>query len=806
MLEQVKAEAKRFYDMGFAIHWLHPNSKRPIESGWTTGPRKPWQYLNETHIDNLNVGVRLGTPSKIGDGYLCVIDLDVKSTDKADAVEALRYVKEHFSVHIMPSVKSGRGGGSMHFYCLTAAPQTPILAYRSTKLVKAYMPSAKATGPNVKGLTTDEIAKGLRLRPAWEVSIMGEGQQVVLPPSIHPDSKKNYLWDRHLKNKKVLPLCNFSAVEPVKSEKPATTKSDKAPDNEKFLFEAVDVVLFDVKISTKIYDWIVTGEGVEDRSASLLPICKALYKAGLNQNEILSVLTDPEYWISSCGYEHAQTKNRARAAYWVYKYSLKKVLSENNVAAIFEAPIQQRKLTSEELAHEEETVFELEHWTAELDSSEKGVIKPTFKNCKLFIENALEGETFLDEAPPVLGHNEFAGNDYFVEDTPWGALANEAVTDTSILHIKNWCIRKFGVEFSVNTLNEVVQQLSHANKFHPVRDYIKSLEWDGVSRIDTWLKDYAFAVAPEPYLSDISRKFLVAMVQRVFQPGCLFRQVIILEGMQEAGKSSLARALGGKWFTDAPLNIGDKDSIMTMQSNWVIELGELSALNKADSLVLKAFISQQTDRMRPPYGRRMVDFPRQSVFIGTTNDEHYLKDPTGNTRFWPVKVGDVIDFKGCEAVRDQLFAEAYQLYLKGEPIYLTDKVSKAQAVAQQAEREAQDEWLTVIRDVVFADSWLREEFELKDLTKHLTELGAHKLSPYDTFRITTCLKKLNFESFREGKAPRRRLWRLKGAGVETDVDVDFDDLVVEGDLIGKSGQEYQFLRRKMLRQNGVKNV
>lgn len=783
MLEAVKAEAKRLYGLGFAIHWLHPKSKRPIENAWTTGPRKRWEYLEETYIDNLNVGVRLGKPSKVGAGYLSVIDLDVKSTDKKHAKEAIEFLRTMVSnVDEMPSVNSGRGNGSMHFYCITEEPITPMLLKRSETVVKALMPSSKPTKKNTQGLTAKEIDAGYRWRPAWEVSLMGEGQQVVLPPSIHPDSKKPYLWGRHIKNAKSLPkLGDISLPAEIedltKDNNPPHVKKalkDHAGEKTKFVFEVQDVNLFGLPISEKIFNFITTGEGIEDRSASLLPIAKALHKAGLNQNQILTVLTDPENYIASCGYDHAETKNRARAAYWLYKYTVKKVINEQS--SIFDAPLKDnKKLSVEEIEAGEET--ELDHWTAELDESEKGILKPTFKNCKLILENVLEDETFLDKPPAILGHNEFAGNDYFIEDTPFGNEAGKAVTDTSILDIKNWCIKRYGIEFSVNTINEVVQQLSYQNRFHPVRDYVKSLTWDGVPRVNEWLKKYAKAVAPEPYLSDISRKFLVAMIKRIFEPGCQYRQVLILEGKQEAGKSSLARALGGQWFTDAPLNIGDKDSIMAMQSNWVIELGELSALNRADSLVLKAFISQQTDRMRPPYGRRMVDYPRQSVFIGTTNDEHYFKDPTGNTRFWPVKVGDVIDFKGCEDVRDQLFAEAYELYVAGEELYLTDPVSKAQALAQQTEREMQDEWLTVIRDVVFSEKWLRGNFEIKELANQLTELGAHRMSQFDVFRITQCLKKLGFTSYREGKKPRRRLWKLaENGGVDNGMNVQDEEI------------------------------
>lgn len=140
---EIFKEAQRLYKLGFAIHWLHPKSKRPIESGWTTGPRKDWQYLSETYIDGLNLGVRLGTPSKMGEGYLAVVDVDVKSKDERHKKEAVAAAKKLLKGIKCPAVSSGRGNGSRHYYCLTKEPFKTFNPAVSEEKVKVSMPSKK---------------------------------------------------------------------------------------------------------------------------------------------------------------------------------------------------------------------------------------------------------------------------------------------------------------------------------------------------------------------------------------------------------------------------------------------------------------------------------------------------------------------------------------------------------------------------------------------------------------------------------------------------------------------------------------
>lgn len=763
MLEdKTLAEAKRLHTLGLAIHWLLPKSKRPVESKWTTGPRKDWGYLKGTYKRGMNVGVRLGQPSKINGNFLAVIDVDVKSKDAKHNKEVTAALSQLVSIDTLPEVVSGRGNGSRHYYVLTAKPVKPFRALQSPDEVKVDMPSVKPSKREIAALSAQEIEAGVRLRQAWEISIMGEGQQVVLPPSIHPDSGRAYAWRNSFtkETERVVKLPEPEAANKSKriGDKPEVKERSEGSNLRMFSPEPVNIEW--LPISEKVREQILTGDGVEDRSAALLPVASALMRAGLTKNKILSVLTDPTNYLGQVAYDHAQTKDRTRAAQWLWKYTVKKVFDEQSAEAMFREPIVEAvKLTKEEIEHEQSLLDESDHWSRRLDRNDNGKVRPTFKNCKLMLINAVPDAI-------LLGRNEFASQDYWLTDTPWGSKAGEVISDSSILGAKDWCITSRNVEFTLNTLNETVMHLAGLKRWHPVRDYLKTLNWDGVDRSSTWLKVFGKAKGPEPYLSDVSRKVLVAMVARVMNPGCKFDHVLILEGHQGIGKSSLVRALAGDWFSDVPLNIGDKDGIMAMQSKWVIELGELSTMSRTDVDALKAFVTQTHDRMRPPYGRRMEEYPRQSIFIGTTNNDSYLKDPTGARRFWPVELGEGVDWNALAEVRDQLFAEAYGYYMLEEPLYLENKLSQELATYEQHGRTIRDEWGSIIREILNSESWELKEFEIADLAKRMQDVGAHKLSPADVQRISNCLRALGYKKRREGspfcprggRVIRRRLW------------------------------------------------
>lgn len=781
-------EMQRLHALGFATLWLHPKSKRPIGNEWAKGPRKSLKELRAEYKNGFNVGVRLGSPSRIqtvGEGacYLAVVDVDIKSTDPRHHKEALHALRELMGKKTLPEVQSGRGNGSRHLYCLTREPFKTWNPAESDETVRVFIPSKSPSKRELAELTEAEIKQGWRLSRAWEISLYSEGRQVVLPPSIHPDSGKQYSWSTPFLDAAAIPIVKFKGAPRWQREysffgesKNDTRAEVNAAVIDFEIDEGLDVRwLPDVADSVRklIVSGVWKGKKVEDRSAMLLPAATGLVSAGLGKNEILTVLTDRTTYLGECAYDHAQTKNRKRAALWLWNYTVKNVMGERNARTAFAGvAVTDDTLDEEDAARQAEEIESDIDWKQNLDKTEKGQLKATLNNCIAIIENSCGG-------PGVVGRDEFAVQDYYKRDTPWRSKNGDAVIDMDVVRIKVFIATNFGIEFNDNTINQALLDVADVNRFHPVREYLKGLEWDGVTRCETWLKDYANAVGPERYLRAVSRKVLVAMVKRVFEPGCQFDQVLILEGNQGAGKSSLLAKLAGKWFTDQALVIGDKDAVLTIQSKWLIELGELASLNRSEIEAMKAFLSQRTDRIRAPYGKRTEEYPRQSIFVGSTNLDEYLKDETGNRRFWPVRCEGKLRHNELAVVRDQLFAEAYALYRFGEPIYLEREEEDALAIVEQAKRGEVDEWFGAVADVVSGEMFPRKGFEMRQLASQLDQFGAHKLDKSDQMRIAKILRALGFERYQENRGARRKLWRAGPKYVLGDLPPEKDQLSLE---------------------------
>jgi putative DNA primase/helicase len=248
------------------------------------------------------------------------------------------------------------------------------------------------------------------------------------------------------------------------------------------------------------------------------------------------------------------------------------------------------------------------------------------------------------------------------------------------------------------------------NLYDPLVVHINGLPaWDEVKRLDSAFERYLGAEGT-PYVRAISRKFFVSLIARALKPGCKVDTVLVLEGKQGAGKSSWA------------MQPGEKDTLECMRGLWVIELGELDGLSKSDIAKTKRFISVDVDRYRPSYGRCPVNVARRSVFIGTSNDSGYLKDPTGARRFWPLKVG-TIDNESFARDRDQILAEAKFFFEAGEPWHLTDAEAIAEQESETDARRCADPWEAYI------SGWLSDTFgraaenanELKFGTKGVTD-------------------------------------------------------------------------------------
>lgn len=265
---------------------------------------------------------------------------------------------------------------------------------------------------------------------------------------------------------------------------------------------------------------------------------------------------------------------------------------------------------------------------------------------------------------------------------PWSDLDDIALAEQ---------LQLLGLPVRKTTVADAVAMVAGESPHHPIAEWLDGLAWDGTKRLDIWLSTY-LGVADTPYTRAVGRATLVAGIARIRRPGCKADHVLILEGPQGAGKSQAVAALSPlpEWFTDEIADLGTKDSAQGLCGKWLIELPELSAMRRGEVETIKAFVARSVDHYRPSYGRRAEDFPRQCVFIGSTNADAYLADDTGNRRFWPVAVGK-IDLAGLRRDRDQLWAEAAAEFAKGTRWWL-DTDGEALAKVEQADRQPEDPW------------------------------------------------------------------------------------------------------------------
>lgn len=655
-------EIERLHNLGFALHWLRPKSKAPIESKWSQGPRKTLDELKRTYKPGMNLGVRLGIASKVNNAYLAVIDCDVKSTRLESQLTLDLKLKEIFGDKLTgsPKVISGRGNGSRHYYVLTKKPVSPQRLSQSSDKVKVLMPSVKPSKSDISSLSTEELEAGYRMRAAWEISLMGEGQQVVLPPSVHPDSGREYMWAVPLKSEDDLSVIAIGEAEVISETRVLND------------FEMVEVDLPSKNLSPRIME-ILRGE-TEDRSAGLFSIAMAMCGKGMTDNEILSVLSDTQYEIARAAYDR-RGSSRAAAVDWLREYVLKKARTLTDETKCFNEAVEVSEMSLSEILEQNK---ELED---ELDKSEKGKLKCSFKNLIKILNKISES---------VFKHDEFSNAEVYGVDTPWGGVKGQEIRNIDLINMKQWFAVEHKIEPHINLICEAMQFVAYKNSYHPVRNYIRGLpEWDGVERLDTWMVRLLNAKGPEIYVKAVSRKLLVAMIKRVFVPGCKFDYVPVLIGAQGILKSTAVARLGAPWSSDAHMNISDKDGVLAMRGAWLMELGELSSLSKAETNQVKEFVTRATDRIRTPYGKLTEAFPRQCVFIGTTNNDEFLKDETGNRRFWPIEVG-VCDVDALSKERNQLFAEAYLIYGLGEELYLDEKEAQIGAESEQEKRLESD--------------------------------------------------------------------------------------------------------------------
>jgi predicted P-loop ATPase len=328
------------------------------------------------------------------------------------------------------------------------------------------------------------------------------------------------------------------------------------------------------------------------------------------------------------------------------------------------------------------------------------------------------------------------------------------VTDVDIGHLQEWLQWAGFGKVGKETCHQAVDMRASEHAFHPVRDYLASLQWDGRVRLPTWLNAYLGAERTA-YTESVGHMFLIAMVARIFQPGCQQDYMLILEGPQGEMKSSACRILGGAYFSDhLPDVTSGKDVSQHLNGKWLIEVTEMHAMNRAEATLLKAFVTRTIERYRPSFGRREVIEPRQCVFIGTTNKAAYLRDETGGRRFWPVLAGR-IELDKLSRDRDQLFAEAVHRYRAGEHWWPDRAFERVHIVPQQEARFEGDAWEDKIAEYLSGLA-LDATVTVWEVASRALFFETAKLGRADQNRIMTALERLGW--YRLPRIVNRRPW------------------------------------------------
>lgn len=330
---------------------------------------------------------------------------------------------------------------------------------------------------------------------------------------------------------------------------------------------------------------------------------------------------------------------------------------------------------------------EANQWMQHLEVDKLGQYKSTIENISLILENDenLKGKIAL---------NEFSHRTMIKGNLPWHRLLNKKEgdqwkdsDDSSLRHY----IEKVYRITSPMKINDGLLIVEEKNKFHPIRDYFNSLVWDGVKRVDNLFIDYLGA-SDTKYNRMVTRKALVAGVARIFNPGVKFDYMLVLVGKQGVGKSHILSLLGQNWYSDSFNTVQGKEAYEQLQDAWIIEMAELTAAKKAETEAVKHFISKREDIYRVAYGKRVTKFPRQCVFFGTTNEMDFLKDKTGNRRFWPVmvekhRIKKNLWREDIKAEIHQIWAEAVELWKMGEELFLELELEEQAVKIQEKHTE-----------------------------------------------------------------------------------------------------------------------
>lgn len=402
----------------------------------------------------------------------------------------------------------------------------------------------------------------------------------------------------------------------------------------------------------------------------------------------------------------------------------------------------------------------LTNWRSKLivktDKHGNEIVQSRKHNAMVFLENH-------DELKGCFAYNEFTSEVEKIKGVPWDMSSeSRPTTDDDAVRLCAW-LENHNVNLDINTMHKLIDTASKEYAFHPLKDWLNGLEWDGQKRVDNLLIRHA-GVPASDYVRCVTRKWLVGAVKRALLPGCKMDYMIIFEGEQGLNKSTFFRALfGDEYFSDTMPDFNNfKDAMQFLRGVWCVEIPELDSFNRAETDTIKRFLTVQEDRYRPAYGAKNIKVGRSCVFAGTVNPigNGYLTDATGARRFWPVSVGRFINETWIRENRDQIWAEVMHFYKAGEKNWLEgDQVEWAKE--EQQYRSEADVLEPKIAEYVKDFNGSKYGFTLYDCMTSHKGLGwaSEKCTKASQMRVSKILKKLGYTRKRPTMPNGKREYR-----------------------------------------------
>lgn len=386
-----------------------------------------------------------------------------------------------------------------------------------------------------------------------------------------------------------------------------------------------------------------------------------------------------------------------------------------------------------------------------------------------FLTDYGRSESEANPLKNMIGYNVVSKKVEFLKPAPWhrkgaGRLVWEDSDDTHLLYYLQFDLNYKNA--NIQKVMEAVTIVAEAYSFNPITDYLDSVSWDGVPRLDTWLTKYCH-VEDNKYTRFVAKALFLAACARAYKPGTKYDQMIVFEGAQGIYKSTLIKVLGGDFYADIPLNVGgeieSRRTAMKFLGKWITECSEMTFVGRQQAEDVKSYLSLTHDTVVLPYARRACDIARGWIILGSYNplgNNGYLVDPTGHRRFWPVLMNGKIQIDAIKEIRDQLFAEAVQRYKEGEKFHIEDPEIARIAKEEQSRREVTEEWTPVIED--FDIDPAKETLYGKSsnwIAEHVIGVLPERYNRGTANRIARAMRSLGYKSKQLGeRVSRSHIW------------------------------------------------